>query len=204
MKHFILAIFYLVTMHTVLAQHFSGVIRYQIKNEYNGLSNIDSMMVVYGDKQIRVTFYEKDNATKKIISNSFIEDFDQKLHIELSPEGRSYHVSPLELKQSVLYKNTYKYEAVDNQLCLNYQATYSSGSNVSMNKEEALCGINYMFNGVSNYYYWGVQPIVVEDRIVLEYRALQKDGKKLTISVMEAIPLKNTSSYFELWGLKAN
>lgn len=186
-------------------QYFTGILKFLIVNEAAGKQSTDSMVVIVGRKQLKITCYheEKNKRMSKVVQNSFIEDFDHGLHVDLSSDGYSYHESPLELNQLIQFDNTYKFEPVDNQLCLIYRAEGFSSANSIANREEALCGINYAFDGPSNYLHLGVLPIIIDGRAVLQYRKMGKDGIKRTVTCYKIIPLKNTASYFELWGLKA-
>jgi len=204
MKRFLLMAVFLLQLTCMKAQFFTGIIKYRILNESAGKTYTDSMMVVFGKKQIKLVFYEPaDSKSPKIITRSSIEDFSQGMHIDLSADGRSYHESTMAIKQLVHYENKYQYQAVDNHLCLNYLADKTAPGRIATLKEEALCGIDYMIEGVKDFSFMGVQPVVLDGRAVLEYRSFQKDGKKLTLTITDIIPIKNTASYFELWGLKA-
>ncbi len=132
----------------------------------------------------------------------FIDNFTAQTSIAIEPDSGTYVVSPLKITENNAYINTHSFAANRNFLCLVYKADTSTLNRSSIISAECLGSIDFNYEPVKNYSFLGVQPIVVDNRIVMEYIVKQANGLKPRVTLYEIKKMDDTESYFSVDGLK--
>jgi hypothetical protein len=73
--------------------------------------------------------------------------------------------------------------------------------NADYKSTECFAGIDFRYDDIKNYFFYGVQPIIIDNRIVLEYRVYQNNGMIQKVELTEINKLAETTSYFNMEGL---
>jgi hypothetical protein len=188
---------------TVAQKSFIGIAKYKMTVIGSTYAKTDSMKIIFGIDKIKTIFYlpANDNSSK-IMEKAYIDDFTTNTSIDIDQNGMTFTVSPMNLSEGFTFSNTNKYDAVISNLCLIYKADSMKFDRTKLSKVECFASIDYGFTKVKNYFFFGVQPIIIDNRIVLNFTTTQKDGLKPFVNLYDLKKMDDTESYFSLWGLK--
>ena len=183
-------------------QSFLGVVKYKMTVIGASDGRTDSMKIVFGNNKIKTVFYlPSPNGNNKVITKSYIDNFTDNTTIDIDDETSTYSISTLNRDQLYKFINTGKFDAVDNKLCLTFNADKADFDNNKYQKVECLASVDYLYRGILNYFFYGIQPIIIDNRIVFDFTTTEKDGKKSKIFLYEISPMENVESEFSLKGL---
>lgn len=199
-KQIITAFFLLLICSTGFAQsNFTGIAKYKLGVLGSADSNTDSMSVVFDQERIAVILYIPDG--NSVSQRIFIDDLKEHKSYRLDPDKHTYEVDSL--KTTMMYKfintNSIGY-AVNNELCFRYKAELSGTDKTNITSAECLGGINYRNSLIKEYSFLGVQPIIVDNRIVMDFTVMNSNGTKPTITVSDIRKMDNVEKYFDLLG----
>ena len=189
--------------YSVAQKSFIGIAKYKMTVIGSSDTKTDSMKIIFGIDKIKTIFYLPANDNSgKIMEKAYIDDFTTNTSIDIDQNGLTFTVSPMNLSEGYTFSNTNKFDAVISNLCLIYKADSMKFDRNKLSKVECLASIDYGFTKVKNYFFYGVQPIVIDNRIVLNFTTTQKDGLKPFVNLYDLKKMDDTESYFSLWGLK--
>jgi len=183
-------------------QSFKGFVKYKMTVIGASDSRTDSMKVVFGNNKIKTIFYlpsTKEN--NKVITKSYIDNFTDNTTVDIDDEARTYSISVLNRDQRYKFTNSNKFNAVDNKLCYLFEADKADFDNNKFQKIECLASVDFLYRGILNYFFYGIQPIVIDNRIVFDFTTTEKDGKKSKIFLYEIKALEDVDAEFNLKGL---
>lgn len=187
--------------HLMAQQGFKGIVKYKMTVIGSADGRTDSMKVVFGTNKIKIIFYlPSSNENNKVVSKSYIDNFSENTTLDIDDETKTYSISPLNRDQRYQFKNINKFEAVDNKLCINYDADKEDYDNEKYQKIECLASVDYLYRGILNYFFYGVQPIVIDNRIVFDFTTIEKNGKKSKIFLYEIKALEDVEAEFNVKG----
>lgn len=199
----LIAFFGLFFLNKLLAQQsFKGIVKYKMTVIGASDARIDSMKVVFGNNKIKTVFYlpsTKEN--NKVITKSYIDNFADNTTTDIDDEARTYSISSLNRDQLYKFTKTNKFDVVDNKLCFTFNADKADFDNNKYQKIECLASVDFLYRGILNYFFYGIQPIVIDNRIVFDFTTTEKDGRKSKIFLYEIIPLEDVDNEFSLKGM---
>lgn len=197
----LLLIVFFFSNHLLAQQSFKGIVKYKMTVIGASDGRTDSMKVVFGTNKIKTVFYlPSSNANNKVISKSYIDNFSDNTTLDIDDETKTYSIAPLNRDQRYRFKNINKFEAVDNKLCMSYIADKADYDNDKYQKIECLASVDYLYRGILNYFFYGIQPIVIDNRIVFDFSTIEKDGKKSKIFLYELKVLEDVEAEFNVKG----
>ena len=205
MKRIVLVcLFFISFINISLSQKsFIGVAKYKMKVEGATNNNTDSMKVVFGKDKIMTIFYlpaaENSDKPKESI---YIDDFASNTTTEINKETMTYSVTPLNNKEEYQFMKTNKFNAVQNNICITYLVDSTKMDREKYKKIYCLASVDYSYYEKTNYFFYGVQPIIIDNRIVFDYTIEQKDGQKPKVFLYDIQKMDDVESYFSLWGYK--
>jgi len=183
-------------------QSFKGIVKYKMTVISASDGRTDSMKVVFGNNKIKTVFFlpsTKEN--NKVITKSYIDNFTDNTTVDIDDEARTYSISALNRDQLYKFINTNKFDAVDNKLCYTFEADKADFDNNKYQKIECLASVDFLYRGILNYFFYSIQPIVIDNRIVFDFTTTEKDGKKSKIFLYEIKALEDVDAEFSLKGL---
>ncbi len=179
------------------ANSFTGIIRYHITND--DPADKDSMNIIFGKNQIRVTLFYPSKKKDEIIEENRIADFNNNTILLLNITDSTYKVDSLnktnqggvftledDKKTGLILKNT----------CKEYAGTLKTKDGSEF---EAAClvGQPFSYAGVENYNFLNIHPMVMGYKIVLGFRTKSSDNENTYIMAYKIEP-GNTDRYFDL------
>ena len=183
-------------------QSFKGIVKYKMTVIGSADGRTDSMKIIFGFNKIKIVFYlPSSNDNNKVVTKSYIDNFTDNTSIDIDDESKTYSISSLNRDQRYRFANTNKFETVDNKLCFRYNADKADFDNNKYQKIECLSSVDFLYRGILNYFFYGIQPIVVDNRIVFDFTTTEKDGKKSKIFLYEIKAIEDPESEFSLKGL---
>jgi hypothetical protein len=183
-------------------QSFKGIVKYKMTVIGASDGRTDSMKVIFGNNKIKTVFYlpsTKEN--NKVITKSYIDNFTDNTTVDIDDEALTYSISALNRDQLYKFINTNKFDAVDNKLCYTFEVDKADFDNNKYQKIECLASVDFLYRGILNYFFYGIQPIVIDNRIVFDFTTTEKDGKKSKIFLSEIKALEDVDAEFSLKGL---
>jgi len=203
MKYFLCYIFFLLGWWQVVGQNdFTGIAKYKLTVEGSDNPVTDSMSVIFSKQKVEVILYLPDlTTTSRISEKIFIDDFKTKTIITLNTENKTYKTDTLNTIPKYEFTNTNKIAAGNNMLCFRYTVD-STKIDTSLLRVECLASIDYRNSFISNYFFLGIQPIIIDNRIVMDYITTKIGGGKQRIYVTDIKKMENVESYFNLSGYK--
>ena len=197
----VLIVFFFI--NSLLAQQsFKGIVKYKMTVIGASDGRTDSMKVVFGNNKIKTVFYlpsTKEN--NKVITKSYSDNFTDNTTTDIDDEGRTYSITALNRDQLYKFTNTNKFDAVDNKLCFTFIADKADFDNNKYQKIECLASVDFLYRGVLNYFFYGIQPIVIDNRIVFDFTTTEKDGRKSKLFLYEITAVEDVENEFSLKGM---
>jgi hypothetical protein len=130
---------------------------------------------------------------------SFIDDFRNKKSFALDKAKGTYKMDSLKLTSSYQFIDTWKFEAsTNNTLCYRYRADSTKLDRSKISSVDCLGSLENLNRLINDYFFLGVQPIIIDNRIVMEFVTTKKDGTKERTSVVEITKTDNVRNYFDL------
>lgn len=182
---------------------FTGIAKYKMTVDGSPDARADTMAVIFGKDKIKVILYLPSTGPwSPPAEKPFIDNFTAQTSMAIEPDSGTYTVSPLKATENNAYVNTHSFAANRNFLCLIYKADTSTLNRSAIISAECLGSIDFNYEPVKNYSFLGVQPIVVDNRIVMEYVVKQANGLKPRVTLYDIKKMDDTESYFNVEGLK--
>lgn len=203
MKRWIFSFILLCSAHCVMAQReFTGIAKYIMTVEGDSAKRVDSMAVVFGKSKIKIIFYLPNTGNWGIPSEKvFIDDLLTDSTFDIEPDSGTYTVYPIKKADQYEFSNTSRYDAVKRYICFVYKANPQKLDKEKIISAECLGSIDFYNNGIKNYSFLGVQPLIVDNRVVMDYTVVQKDGLKPKFYLYDIKKIENVEEYFSLEGL---
>jgi hypothetical protein len=187
--------------NSVAQRDFTGMARYKLGVSGGTDSNTDSMAVIFDKDRVMVILYIPDG--KRVSEKIFIDDFKQKKSFRVDKDKHTYEVDTLKTATGYEFVNSNAIGyAVNNELCFRYRAKLTDEDKTTTSSAECLGSLNYMTSIIKDYSFLGVQPIIVDNRIVMDLTVIKKNGTKPVITISNIRKMDNVDSYFDLWGYK--
>ena len=179
--------------------NFTGIAKYRLAVLGSTDSNTDSMTVVFDQQRIAVILYIPDG--NKISQKIFIDDLKANKSYRLDPDKHTYEVDSLKTTTAYKFVNSNSIgAAVNNELCFRYRADLNGTDKTNITSAECLAGINYRNSLINDYSFLGVQPIIVDNRVVMDFTVVNSNGTRPTITVSDIRRMDNVDQYFDLAG----
>ncbi len=181
------------------ATKFIGVIKYRITSD--DPADRDSMFIIYGENQIRVTMFTPGIRPDEVIENTTIANFSDSTAFVVEPRNKTYKVEKLSdrNKETVISLSNHKKTAP----ILKFTCQEYSGEMITKDGEkfEAACLVSkqHSYIRAMDYNFLNIQPVVLGYKIVLGYRTKTSENENTYIIAYEIIPGK-VDSYFDLSG----
>ena len=203
MKQVLFSLLFLLTQFVSFAQNdFTGIAKYKITVEGNN-SVTDSMVVVFGKEKIKVVLYLPGFDSSRPAEKIFIDDFASKKSITINPVSKTYKTDTLNAVAKYNFVNTQKIVASSNNLlCFKYSAEPASFDTSYISSADCYTSIDYRNSLISNYFFLGIQPVIIDNRIVMDFIITQPDGIKQKIYVYDLKKMDDVESYFNLEGYR--
>ena len=205
MKHlFFFPLFLLAYCLAVAQNDFIGIAKYKITVEGSSNPITDSMSVIFSRQKVKVILYlpaltDSGSVSEKI----FIDDFGIKKSIALDTESKTYKTDTLNSSAKYDFSNTQKVAASSNNLlCFLYTADSTKIDRSGILTVDCLASIDYRNSLISNYSFLGIQPIIIDNRIVMDFIITQTDGIKQRIYIFDIKRMEDVEPYFNLNGYK--
>jgi len=191
-------------LSAVAQKDFIGIAKYNISTVGSENKQIDSILVFFGEKKIKLTFFlPAFTGTNGVSRKSVIIHFENKQQFEVDEDNLTYTQSPFMLSPAYYrFKNTGQYDAVINKLCLQYVADSISPSKANVSKAICNASIDWGFHAIENFSYLGVMPLVVDNRLVMSSDEFLKDGKVAKVYMTTAEERRSTEESFNLMEYK--
>lgn len=198
MKSFVIYIAFLFFGQHCFAQgDFTGIVKYRLSVLGGTDKNTDSMCVVFDKDRVLVILYLPDG--NKVSERKFIDDFKDNKTYRLDPDKQTYETDSLKKGDAYTFIIANSIGAVNNELCMKYKAKLEDKDKSQVTAAECLASINFR-SPIQNYSFLGVQPMIVDNRIVMDYTVMRSNGSTPTITVYDIRRMDDVSKYFDLWG----
>jgi hypothetical protein len=203
MKRSLFYLLFLLTQLASIAQSdFTGIAKYKITVEGNN-SVTDSMAVVFGKQKIKAILYLPGFDSSRPSEKVFIDDFAAKKSFAINAVNKSYTTDTLNNTIKYNFINTQKIVASSNNLlCFKYSAESGGIDTSRTSSADCYASIDYRNSFITNYSFLGIQPVIVDNRIVMDFIVTQQDGTKQRIYVYDLKKMDDVESYFNLEGYK--
>lgn len=198
MKRIVTLSFLIFFCYQLFAQtDFTGIVKYKIYTTNN--PNTDSMTVVIDKQRVKVILYLPLSADPKTISEvPYIDDLKNKKSITIDVQKKTYKADTLNNSPKYRFINTRRIQASNNrELCFLYKADSTNFDRTKILSIDCLGGINYLTT-ITDYSFFGFQPIIIDNRIIMDFITNNPDGSKAITSVTSITRLENVDSYFDL------
>ncbi len=205
MKYIFVYLLLMATCCSAVAQNnFTGIAKYKITVEGNNRPVTDSMSVIFNKQKVKIILYLPDSkrpghAEEKI----FIDDFTTQKSISVNSEDKTFRTGSLNTSGKYNFYNTGRI-AITNDilLCFQYKSDSAKLDKSKVLGVECLGSIDFKNPSVKNYFFLGIQPIIIDNRIVTDFIVMQPGAVKQRTYISEIKEMDNVESYFNLAGYK--
>ena len=91
---------------------------------------------------------------------------------------------------------------VKGDVCLHYKADSTLIDESKMKAADCLVSKTYINKNIKNFWLLGFQPIIIDDKIVMDFIVTENDGSKPRVYISDMIAMKNVDAYFDLSAYK--
>lgn len=198
MKKLFVYVLFSLFYSTGFAQNdFIGSVKYKLSILGSQDRNTDSMAVIFDRQRIMIILYLPDS--NRVVEKVFMDDLQEKKSYKIDREKSNYSVDSLKLFNPFKFINSNSIGQVDRELCIRYHADLSGADKTYVTSAECLAAINYRNSAIKEYSFLGVQPMIVDNRIVMDLLVRRPDGTKSTITAYDIRRMDNVESYFDFW-----
>lgn len=198
MKQLFIYIFFSLFYSSGFAQDdFIGIVKYKLSVLGSQGGNTDSMAVIFDRQRVMVILYLPDS--NRVVEKVFLDDLLERKSYKIDREKSNYSVDSLKSSKAYEFINSNSIGQVNRELCIRYHADLGKVVKSYVTSAECLAAINYRKSFIKDYSFLGVQPMIVDNRVVLELLVTRSDGTKSTIAASDIRKLDNVESYFDLW-----
>jgi len=177
---------------------FTGIAKYKITVEGSGNPVTDSMSIIFDKQRVKVVLY-LPGMDSGVSEKIFIDDFSAKKSMALNEEAKTFKTDTLNANGKYNFINTQRVVASSiNMLCFQYTAERGSLDTLQILSADCFAGIDYRNSAISNYSFLGIQPIIVDNRIVMDFIITLPDGIKQKTYISEIKRMPDVESYFDL------
>ncbi|MEP6594695.1 MAG: hypothetical protein ABJA71_02065 [Ginsengibacter sp.] len=201
MKHLWVCLLFLSVNHSAGAQNdFTGIAKYRITVEGSNNPITDSMSVIFSKQKVKVILYLPDLTSSGHVSEKvFIDDFSTKKSTALNTEDKTYKTDSLNITPKYNFINTQKIVASSNNLlCFQYTVDPGNIDTSRILSADCFASIDYRNSFISNYSFLGIQPVIIDNRIVMDFNITQPDGVKQRIYISDIKKMDDVENYFNL------
>lgn len=181
---------------------FIGVIKF--KRQFG--SHNDSMFIVFDKKRILLDIYVENEKNKNIIDQGiFISDLEHAKFVEIDRKKKTYSTRTLEgIRMDYHFlKATSPINFNNTNPCFRYTADSTTNLDPVFSLQiTCLAAIGYTNSFIKDFTFMGLQPVIIENKIVLDFTHTNNDGSKARTYASEIIPMDSVESYFSLAGLR--
>ena len=176
---------------------FTGIIKYRMTS--NDPADKDSMFIIFGENQIRVTMFMPGYRENEIFENNFIADFRDSSITLLDVRNKTYRYELFSSRnQGVEFalSNFKKTGQIIQIPCNEYSGEMKTSDGQEF-QVAALVSKKHSYMNAKDYYFLNIQPVIMGYKIVLAYRTKSAENESSFIVAYQIIP-GETSSYFDL------
>jgi hypothetical protein len=182
---------------------FTGILKYHMTVEGDSIQRTDSMKLIVGKSKIKVVLYiPSQNDPGKATEQVFIDDLVKETTTVIDYQKSGYTVSARKKEPLYTFSNTNQYDAVNRKLCLRYETDRKTSLSADVVKASCLAGIDFLKPDIPFYYFLGVQPLIIDNRMVLDYTLTLRNGHKQKTVCYEVQAFEEVDVLFSLEGLK--
>lgn len=176
---------------------FIGVAKYRMA--VVGGADEDSCSIVFDKSRILQTLYLPDEKNPKIINEiNIISDFSANRQYTLNKIAKTYKVDTLIITKQYSFIDTKKIMLVKGSVCFHYKADSSQIDKSKMQRADCLAAIDYMNENIKEFWFMGFQPIIVDNKIVMDFIVTEPDGSKPRVYISDIAAMKSVEEYFNL------
>ncbi|HUR66780.1 MAG TPA: hypothetical protein VMZ03_10585 [Chitinophagaceae bacterium] len=184
------------------ATKFTGIIKYRMTSD--DPSDKDSMIIIFGENQIRVSMFTPGYREDQIFETISIARFSDSTLLLLDPRTKTYKVERLEARNAGTEFTLLNHKKTMN--IMGFTCPEYSGEMLLKDGESyeaaALISKQHSYLGAVDYNLFNIQPVVYGYRIVLGWRTKSPENEN-TYIIAYKIEKGNVESYFDLTGYKA-
>ncbi len=180
---------------------FTGIIKYRMTS--NDPADKDSMFIIFGENQIRVTMFMPGYRENEIFENNFIADFRDSSIIILDVRNKTYSYELFSSRNTGVefaLSNFKKTGQVIQVPCNEYSGEMTTKDG-EVFQVASLVSKNHSYMHAKDYYFMNIQPVIMGYKIVLGYRTKSAANESSFIIAYKIIP-GETISYFDLAGYR--
>jgi hypothetical protein len=198
MKSLITGLFILViTQFSYGQKEFIGIAKY--KMAVVGSADEDSMEIVFDKSRILVKLYATSRDNPKLAEEMFIlNDFKTNKQYIINKANKTYKVDSLLNITGYNFINTQKIKLVNGDICLHYKADEDQIDESKMKGADCLVSKKYINKNITNYWFMGIQPVIIDEKIVMDFIVTERDDSKPRIYITNLITRQNVDFYFDL------
>ena len=179
------------------SKKFTGIIKYRMTSD--DPSERDSMFIIFGETQIGVVMFIPGYRADQVFEQHMIARFSDSTLLTLDPRSKTYKKEKLDDRNAgteFMLLNYRKTAPVMGITCPEFKGsmTLKDGTNF-----EAACLVSnqHYFNGIVDYNFLNIQPVVHGYKIVLGYRTKSAENESSYIMAYKIEP-GNMESYFDI------
>lgn len=183
------------------ATKFTGIIKYRMTSD--DPAERDSMIIYFGESQIRVTMFIPGYRADQIFEQSSIARFADSTLITLDPRTKTYKTEPLSARNAgteFMLLNRKKTMNIMGITCPEYSGEMTLKDGDSF-EAAALVSKQHSYISTMDYNFFNIQPVVLGYKIVLGWRTKSTENENSYI-IAYKIEKGNVENYFDLTGYK--
>jgi hypothetical protein len=179
------------------ASKFIGIIKYRITTD--DAADRDSMYVIFGENQIRITMFIPGYRADQIFENNMIARFSDSMLLTLDPKTKTVKKERLSARNAGTEFSLSNSKKVGNILSFPCQEFAGDMTMKDGEMFEASCLLSKQHSFITgmNYNFLNIQPVVVGYKIVLGYRTRTSANENTYIMAYKIEP-GPTDAYFDL------
>ncbi len=183
------------------ATKFTGIIKYKMTSD--DPSDRDSMIIYFGENQIRVSMFIPGYREDQVFETIMIARFSDSTLLTLEPRNKTYKTEKMANRNAgteFTLLNRKKTMNIMGVICPEYSGEMLLGNGESY-EAAALVSKQHSYISAMDFNFLNIQPVVHGYRIVLGWRTKSSENENSYI-IAYKIDRGNVENYFDLTGFK--
>lgn len=175
------------------------MVKYKMSVVGGNEKQADSMAIVLDKTRALIILYVPTKADpKKVEEMLIVDDLKSQQQYVINKTTKVYQVNTLNNKPAYDFYDTKKMMLVKGEIRFHYKGDSSQLDKSVMLRSDCLVSIDHTKADIKNYWFMGIHPIILDNKLVTDFIVTEATGGKPRIYVSDIIPMQNVDTYFDL------
>lgn len=184
-------------------KEFIGMASYRLTVVGADQKSEDSMNIVFDRGRLKIMLHMADQEHPgAMYTSTIIEDFTNKTEYVVDEQTKTYKADTFIYLSGLHFHDTNKPDIINGIKCTKFMADTASIDKAIMRNAGCMVSQEHLKSGISEFVFMNMQPVIINNRLVIDFLAEDNDGLQPRIYIQNLTELPSVEAYFSLAGYK--